>query len=197
MKEVKVEKLTRADGGELLELFTCAFRGHPLSRAAGIPPEKIGILIKAFYDLFAADAIPLLCGIRRDNRLVCASLSTDSGTKPPLFALLRFIVTLRWYLGRRITKGFMTVSRQMPKYGKRYLELELFGTLPSCRRQGLGRRMMRFLYAEARRREYGGVTLATDSNSPAFQFYLKEGFHGDREIPFGNTTLSCMRLEFS
>jgi len=88
------------------------------------------------------------------------------------------------------------VVREEPKYEGRYLELIIFGTLPAYQRQGLGRKMLNFLYNEAKSEEYKGVILVADRNTPAFSLYLKEGFIVDREFAMGEATLCWMRLTF-
>jgi ribosomal protein S18 acetylase RimI-like enzyme len=109
---------------------------------------------------------------------------------------MSFIFALAQALGWRITREFEAVVREEPKYEGRYLELVVFGTLPAYQRQGLGRKMLNFLYNEAKREGYKGVILVADRNSPAFNLYLKEGFSVDRVFIMGGATLCWMRLVF-
>ena len=196
IENVEVEQLGVSDKLELLELFTQAFKEHPLIPALDAKAEATEPLMKAFLDCFGGPKSCLLCGVRQDNKLVCASVSLDSTVEPSKPALMRFIFALWRALGWRIAKEFEVVHKAEPKYKERYLELVVFGTLPSYQRQGLGRKMLNFLYNEAKREEYKGIILVADRNTPAFQLYLKEGFMVDREFAIGEAPMCWMRLAF-
>ena len=196
IENVEVDQLGVSDKLELLELFTQAFKEHPLIPALDAKAEATEPLIKAFLDCFGGAKRTLLYGVRQDNKLVCASVSLDSTVEPSKPALMRFIFALWRALGWRIAKEFEAVHKAEPKYKERYLELVVFGTLPSYQRQGLGRKLLNFLYNEAKREEYKGVILVADRNTPAFQLYLKEGFMVDREFAIGEAPMCWMRLVF-
>lgn len=195
-KKVEIERLEFSDKLELLELLTQAFKEHPLIPALGAKPEATGPLMNAFLDCFGGAKRALLYGIRKDNELVCASVSLDSTIEPSKPALIRFIFSLYRALGWRIAKEFEVVHKEEPKYEERYLELVILGTLPAYQRQGLGRKMLNFLYNEAKRGNYKGVILVADRNTPAFQLYSKEGFMVDKDFAMGETTMCWMRLTF-
>lgn len=195
-ENVEVERLGRSNRLELLELLTQAFKEHPLIPALDAKPEATAPLMNAFLDCFGGTRRVLLYGIRKDNKLVCASLSLDSTVEPSKPALMRFILSLYRALGWRIAREFEVVHKEEPKYEDHYLEMVIFGTLPAYQRQGLGRKMLHFLYNEAKREGYKGVILVADRNTPAFNLYLKEGFVADKEFAMGEATLCWMRLVF-
>ncbi len=193
MTENAVEQLRDADKPELLELLTQAFQEHPLIPALGVKPEATRPVMKAFLDCFGGTSESLLYGIHQDNKLVCASLSLDSAIEPSPPALTRLIFSLHQILGQRVVKEFALVVKEEPKYEDHYLELVILGTLPAYQKQGLGRKMLHFLYDEARGRDYKGLTLVADCNSHAFQLYVREEFIVDKELTIEGTTLCWMR----
>ena len=195
-ENVEVERLRGSDKPGLLDLFTEAFKEHPLIPALGVKPEATGPVMNAFLDCFGGAERVLLYGIRKDNKLVCASVSLDSTVEPSKPALMSFIFSLYQALGWRIVREFEVVHKEEPKYEDRYLELIILGTLPAYQKQGLGRNMLLFLYNEARREGYKGVILVADRNTPALNLYLKEGFVVDKEFAMGEATLCWMRLVF-
>lgn len=196
VETVEVEQLKNSDRLELLELFTQAFKEHSLFPALDAKPEATGPLMKAFLDCFGGVNSVLLYGLRKEHNLVCASVSLNSKVEPSKPALMGFILALYRALGWRIAKEFEVVHKEEPIYEDRYLELLIFGTLPSYQRQGLGRKMLSFLYNEAKKEDYKGIILVTDRNAPAFQLYLKEGFVVDKEFAMEEATLCWMRLAF-
>ena len=195
-ENVEVERLESSDKPELLNLFTQVFEEHPLIPAVGAKPEATRPVMNAFLDCFGGTRNSLLCGIRKDNKLACATVSLDSTVRPSKSALIGFIFALVQAVGWRMVREFEAVVREEPKYEDRYLELIIFGTLPAYQRQGLGRKMLNFLYNEAKRQGYKGVILVADRNTPAFNLYLKEGFSVDRVFIMGEATLCWMHLVF-
>lgn len=194
MEETKIERLWRlADRVEVLDLFTRAFREHPLIPALGTQTKNTRALMKAFLDFFGGTNTARLYGIRKDDRLVCASLSVDSTDEPSIFALIRFLLALCRAVGWHASKELEVVHKKEPKYKGSYLELVLLGTLPEYQCQGFGRRMLRFLCDEAEQKGYMGVILVADRDTPAYGFYLREGFKVDKEFVTGETILCWMR----
>lgn len=55
--------------------------------------------------------------------------------------------------------------------------------------------MLRFLYDFAKERGYQGIILGVAKETPAYRFYLKEGFVVDKEVLLGNMPLANMRRE--
>jgi ribosomal protein S18 acetylase RimI-like enzyme len=82
----------------------------------------------------------------------------------------------------------------MKSYEERYLELVLLGTLPEYQKRGYGWKIMHFLYSLAEREGFKGVILVANRDTPAYHFYLKEGFTVDREFKAGEVTLCWMLL---
>ena len=195
-ENVEVEQLGASNKLELIELFTQAFKEHPLIPALNAKPEATEPLMNAFLDCFGGTKRALLYGIRKDSKLVCASVSLDSTVEPSKPALMRFALALWRALGWRIVREFEVVHKEEPRYEDRYLELVILGTLPAYQQQGFGRKILNFLYDEAKREEYRGVILVADRNTPAFQLYSKEGFVVDKEFAIGKETMCWMRLVF-
>jgi ribosomal protein S18 acetylase RimI-like enzyme len=196
MGEVKIERLEKSDIPKLLELFAQAFREYPLLPALRVKPEKTRGVMKAFLDFFGGTKNSWLYGVRKNDKLVCASLSVDSTTEPSALALIRFILSLAWTLGWHAGRELEAVHKEEPKYKERYLELVILGTLPAYQKQGFGRRMLHFLYDKAKKEDHKGIILVATCDTPAFHFYLKEGFIVEKEITIGDTTLCWMRLIF-
>ena len=76
---------------------------------------------------------------------------------------------------------------------ERRLELMLLGTRGDYQGQGLGRTMLRHLFGFARERDYSSVVLETAKQTPAFGFYLREGFKVEKEISLPAMPLCMMR----
>jgi ribosomal protein S18 acetylase RimI-like enzyme len=193
-----IERLGSSDFPALLNLFTEAFADYPLNRALGISkPEAVRRLMKAFLDFFGGAKSGRLHGIREDDKIVCASLSVDSTEEPGFFRLMRFILSLTLAVGWKAAERLGRVAHeQAPKYKERYLELVQLATLPAYQGRGLGRKMLRFLYDEARKEGYKGVTLVTVRDTPAFRLYLGEGFVVEKEIGLEDIKVCHMRLVF-
>lgn len=75
---------------------------------------------------------------------------------------------------------------------ERRLELMLLGTRGDYQGQGLGRTMLRNLFGFARERGYASVVLETAKQTPAFGFYLREGFEVEKEISLPTMPLCMM-----
>lgn len=197
IKEFKIEQLKKTDMLELIDLFTQAFDiNHPLIPALKIKPEATRKVIKASLDFFCNFKSYYLYGIRKDNKLICASLSLDSTIKPSIFSLIRFAIVLILTLGWH-SREFKIIHKEGKKYKGKYLNLILLGTLPAYQKQGFGRKMLHFLQKKAKEEKYKGVILITNKDLPAFHFYLKEGYIIDKEFKVSGTTFCCMRLEFN
>ena len=116
IESVEIERLRGSDKPELLELFTQAFRGHPMVPTLGAKPEATRTVMKAFLNFFGGTKSSLLYGIWRDNKLACASLYLDSTIKPSTLALIRFTFSMFRVSGWRAGKEFEVVHKQEPKY---------------------------------------------------------------------------------
>ncbi len=193
MGEPMIERLHLSAKPALLNVFTEAFVEQAFMPSIGRRPDTIRAVMKAFLRFYGRSRSLMLHGIRRDDRLVCGSVSADATEEPTVLAAILFFVELVRALGWRTTTEFGTIARERPKYDERYLELILLGTSPSCQRHGLGRRMLRFICDEAKRRDYAGVILLTNRAAPAFRLYTEFGFTVDSEFPFADVTLCWMR----
>ncbi len=207
---VKLDPFNPSIRAELLDLYIKAFANYPFISILYTSPEVLKSFMKFLLDFNLSNRSVLLYGIRVDNRLICASISVDSKCKYPLSVLIRSIFPIAyvllkhvrelWIIRREMLKEIPSRDRMhlmtsyRPKYVKRYLELAILGTLPEYQRQGYGRKMLHFLYNEAKQREYSGIILITARDTPAFHFYLKEGFIVDKEIQLEHATLCWMRL---
>lgn len=195
INELKVEQLNYSNRHELLDLFTYAFTGHhTLVPALSSKPNATRVVMKAFIRFFGGTTHSYLYGIRKNGRLLCGSVSVDSSSEPSFLALIRFIFSLTLALGWRSSKELELIHREEPKYGPRYLELVILGTLPSWQRKGLGRKMLWFLYNLTEELKYKGVILVADQNTPAFNLYLKEGFSINKKVKIRGRSLCWMRL---
>ncbi len=188
-----IERLQLSARPALLDVFTQSFGKQAFIPSIGRRPETIRAVMKGFLRFFGRYRSLLLYGIRRDDRLVCGLVSADATEEPTVFSAILFFVELVGALGWRTTTEFGTIHKAQPKYEERYLELVLLGTSPSCQRLGLGRRMLRFICDEAKRRDYAGVILLTDRAAPAFRLYTDFGFVVDTEFLFAGVTLCWMR----
>ncbi|MFC1466714.1 MAG: GNAT family N-acetyltransferase [Candidatus Brachytrichaceae bacterium NZ_4S206] len=195
MGEMQVEQLEHSSKSEVLDVFTQAFAERPLIPAVGTQTKNVQGVLKAFLDFFGGTKQAQLHGIRESSRLVCAALSVDASEEPSAFALFRFISALSRAMGWRAAKELEVVHKERPKHTGHYLELVLLGTLPEYQGRGFGRGMLRFLIETAKRQGFKGVILVADRDTPAFRFYLKEGFTADKEFTLGETALCWMRYE--
>jgi len=195
-ENVEVEQLKGSDRLELVELLAQAFTGHPLIPALGAKPEANRAVMRALVDFFGGTEGSLLYGIRRDDKLVCASLSIDSTVEPSTLPLMKFIFSLGIALGWEAGRGLEAVQKEEPEYEGRYLELVLIGTLLAYQRQGLARKVLHFLFDEAKRQEYKGIIVVADRNTPAYDLFLKEGFTAEKEFITGEIAQCWMRLSF-
>jgi len=188
-----IEELHLSARPALLDVFTRAFTAQAFMPSIGSRPGTVRAVMKAFLRFFGRYRSLALRGIRLDGRIVCGSVSTDATEEPSILSVGIFLVELVRALGWHTTTEFDTIHKEQPKYDGRYLELVLLGTLPSCQGRGLGRRMLRSVCDEAKRRGLAGVILLTSRDAPAFRLYTKFGFTVDNEFPFGDVTLCWMR----
>ena len=107
--------------------------------------------------------------------------------------MLRFVKRLAAILGWRQTARFFMLFQKRPRHKQRYLELLLLGTVPACHGRGLGRTLMTFLYDFAHRNGFEGVLLDVARGTPAYGFYMKEGFVTDKEQTINGQPLCHMR----
>jgi len=196
LETIMVEQLKASDKPELVELFIQAFEEHPLIPTLGAQQALAKQGMNAFLDCFGGTESSVAYGIRKDDKIISALLCLDADAEPSRPALMQLILFLSRTVGWDTIKGFEVIAREEPKYQERYLEVMIFGTLPLYQKQGFGRRVLQFLYDEAKRLDYKGLTLLADRKTPAFQLYSKEGFVVDRDFTVGGANLCWMRLVF-
>ncbi len=185
--------LTRRARGELVSVLAQAFAQHPMVPALGGRADDASALIRVLVDFHWGMKSLLLCGIRMDEGLVCVLMGADSREVPSLWSLARLAWGVTRAVGRRAIGPLLDVERCKPLYQERYFELVILATVTSRQRQGLGRRLLHFLYDQAKRGGYDGIMLFVDQDTPAFGLYRSEGFGVDREIEVAQQRLCWMR----
>ena len=189
-----VERLDISQKSEVLGVLRQAFATHPML-PPGTPIETTEAMLELIIDSFGPTEKARLYGIRKECALACVSFSVDPHNEPKGIAIIHFLFRLFRILGWRLTKDFVRALSKRPKYEDSYLDLTLLGTLPTYHRQGLGRKMLRFLYDFAKEQDYCGVILAVAKDTPAHYFYLKEGFVIDKEVSLDTIALCNMRRD--
>jgi ribosomal protein S18 acetylase RimI-like enzyme len=189
-----IEKLDIADKAEMLGVLRQAFATHPML-PQGTPVQTTEAMLGLMIDSFGGSGKAYLYGIRKEGILACVSFSVDAHYEPKGIAMIWFFLRLFQILGWQLTKNFISVFSHRPKYMNSYLDLTLLGTLPDYHGQGLGRMMLRFLYDFARDNVYHGIILGVAKETPAYHFYIKEGFAVDKEVFLANMLLCHMRRE--
>lgn len=187
-----IETLDRANRDEIVEVFGAAFREHPL-----LPADPSGrrsrLMATSLLDAFASAPDVRLFGVRREGRLDCAAFVFDADYEPRGLALILLLFRMVRVLGWRMSRTFGKVLSEKPSGEGRRLELMILGTRTECQGQGLGRAMMHHIYEFARGRGYQSVVLEVAKETPAFGFYLREGFLVDKEIALPIMPLCLVR----
>jgi len=96
-------------------------------------------------------------------------------------------------VGLRMCGTMARVMSEKREGDERRLELMLLGTHGDYQGQGLGRAMLRHLFGFAREKGYASVVLEAPKQTPAYAFYLSEGFELEKEIPLPKMPLCMMR----
>lgn len=183
-----------ADKAKALGVLKHAFAHHPILPASA-PLETSEAILALMLDTFGGTSKAWLHGLRMDNTLACVAFSVDAQFEPRGLAMLSFFFRLFRALGWRMSWEFIKAFSARPKYADRYLELLLLGTLPSFQAQKLGKTMMEFLYGFAREQGYRGVILGVAAKTPAYRFYVKEGFVVDSKVVLNTIPLCNMRRD--
>ena len=189
-----IETLDISKSSEALNVLKQAFADHPVL-PPGTPLKTREAVLKLMLDTFGSAENAWLHGIHKDAVPVCVAFSLDSQSEPQLSAILWFFFKLFRLLGWRMTREFIRAFSKREKYDDCYLELWLLGTLPAFQGQGLGKTMLEFLYDFAEEHGYSGVILSAAKETPAFRFYVKEGFVVDSEIAMNNVPVCNMRRD--
>ena len=150
-------------------------------------------LATAVLDAFAAAPDSRLFGIRRDGQVDCAAFVYDAVYEPHGLTLILFLIRMVRVVGWRMTRTMAQVLSEKPEREERRLELMILGTRARCQKLGLGRSMMHHVYAFARGRGYQSVVLQVAKETPAFGFYLREGFLVEKELALPTMPLCLLR----
>ncbi|MGK7926905.1 MAG: GNAT family N-acetyltransferase [Spirulina sp.] len=188
----RIETLTEARRGEAIDVLMNAFRDHPM-----LPPDPTGrrwhLMSVAILNAFAGAPDATIFGISRDRKLACVAFVFAEGYEPSGLALVWFLWRMLRSLGLRRFREMGRVMSQKRGGNERRLELMLLGTHSDYQGQGLGRTMLHHLFSFARERGYASVVLETSKPTPAFGFYLREGFEVEKEISLLTMPLCLMR----
>ena len=138
----------------------------------------------------------LLYGMRKEGKLVCAVLAVDSSSEPSSLPLMRFIFSLALAMGLEAGQGMEAARKEAPEEPGRFLEVNLIGILPEYRRQGIGKQMLDFLRAEAKRQGFDGLVAIAIRDSAGFNLYRSVGFVLEKEFATAGTPQCWMRLRF-
>jgi ribosomal protein S18 acetylase RimI-like enzyme len=193
MQGPMAERLTRRGREDLTSVLARACVQDPMMLALGGSAGDSGAMVKALVDFHWGMKSLLLCGIRMDEGLVCGSLCVDLREDPSLLALSRLAWSVTRAVGWAAIGPLLDTQRHKPLYRERHLELVAVGTLPTRQGQGLGRRLLHFLYKQAMKEGYDGVLLLTDRSGPAFNLYISEGFEVEREFELAKQKLCWMQ----
>ncbi len=176
----------------MLKVLKQAFASHPML-PPGTPIKKTEAMLELLIDSFGRAGKAYFYGILKDGELACVSFSVDSRYEPKGIAMAQFFFKFFRILGWKLTKDFIIGLSKRPKYKDPYFDLTLLGTLPDHHGKGLGKAMLGFLYDVAKKDGYSGVILGVAKETPAYHFYLKEGFVVDKEVSIGGMPLCHMR----
>jgi hypothetical protein len=199
-EKLKVNKLKKSDNGEMLEVFTQAFKDTPNMPIICEKPEETKKIIENILAIYGAIDSTLRHGIREKNKLVCAAFSVDTKINP-IIILGRIMFSLPYILklkriGLRCFKEFLITRREMPKYNNRCLELMLFGTLLGYQTKGFGNEMLQFLYKDAKKKNYQGIVGFTRPDKPAYlSLYKKHGWIIDKEFNIKDKKFAWVRIK--
>jgi ribosomal protein S18 acetylase RimI-like enzyme len=190
--DVQVKPLEASEQESVLSLMCEAFKEHPML-PSGTPFRVTQTLFKFMFDKFGSKDSACIHGIKdTGNNLVCAALTLSSADEPTLWEAMRYTLSFFRILGWNLALSFLQVNAAKPKRKEPFLELLLLGTSPSYQKAGLGREMLRYLYQYAEEKGYAGITLETAKNSPAYEFFSREGFIADKTIYIKTMPLCLM-----
>jgi ribosomal protein S18 acetylase RimI-like enzyme len=154
-------------------------------------------MVSTLLNTFAAAPDAQLFGVRQDGRLDCAAFVFDASYQPRGFTLILFLIRMVRVLGWRMSHAFAQVLSEKPEREERQLELMLIGTRTDCQQQGFGRAMIHHILKFAHDKGYQSVVLEVAKETPAFSFYLREGFLVDKEVSLPMMPLCFLRRPLS
>ena len=187
-----IETLDRSNQPEIVEVFGGAFHDHPL-----MPPDPSGRrarrLVKSLLAAFAAAPNAQVFGIRREGRVVSAAFVFDAAYEPRGLTLVLLLMRMLRMLGWRLCRTFARIMASKPEASDRGLELMILGTRVDFQGQGLGRELLQHVLEFAHDEGYQSVVLEVAKETPAFGFYLREGFRLQKEIDLPTMPLCFLR----
>lgn len=191
-----IETLEWQRQDEFIDVIGAAFREHP-----HIPPDPSGRrsrrLASSILSAFKLAPNAHLFGIRCDGRVDCAAFVFDADYEPRGWRLLLFMIRMLQVVGWGKCRVFSQVMAAKPQRQGRQLELMLLGTRIGYQQQGYGRAMIRHVLEFARGQGYASVVLEVAKETPAFGFYLSEGFISDKEVDLPIMPLCFLRCPLS
>ena len=184
--------LDAANQPDFTETIAVAFSDHPM-----MPPDASGErsrrMVRSMLQAFTAAPEARLLGIRREGNLECAAFVYDASYEPRGWRLAIFLFQMFRVLGWSMSRTFARVLSAKPASDERQLELMLLGTRTEAQGQGLGRVMLRHIIEFARNHGYDSVVLEVAKETPAYGFYIREGFSVDKEISLPMATLCFLK----
>lgn len=187
-----IETLEEAHKSAFVETISVAFADHPMM-PPGLSADKSRRWVNTMLRAFTKAPDARLFGIRRNGNLDCAAFVYDAAFEPRGWQLMFFLFQMLRVFGWGLSLTFARVLSKKPKRKGRPLELLLLGTRTSAQGQGLGRSMLRHIFDFADLRGYDSVILEVAKDTPAFGFYLREGFLVDKEVALSTTPLCFLR----
>lgn len=189
---MKIETIDFQDREDAVEVLGAAFAGHALL-PGDLSGEKSGRLCRALIEALSDAPDRELLGIFHENQLACVSFVHDAAHEPGGIKLFRLLYQMCRVLGFGKMLSFARVLSEKIEGEEKRLELLLLATRPGCQGLGLGRSMIRHIFDLARDRNYESVVLEVAKETPAFDFYLEEGFVVEKEIQLPTTPLCLVR----
>ena len=187
-----VETLGPEHRSEVEEVIGSAFIDHPM-----LPVDPSGrrsrLMAESLLNTFAGAPDAHTLGIRQDGRIACAAFVYDGSYEPRGLALVRFLFRMLRVAGWRMVVSLPALVTARHSGDERQLELLLLGTRTDSQAKGFGRQMLRHVIELARQRGYDAVVLEVAKETPAYPFYLREGFQLEKEVELPIMPLCLLR----
>ena len=187
-----IETLGPENRSEVEEAIASAFVDHPM-----LPVDPSGsksrLMAETILNTFAQAPDAHTFGIRQDGKVDCAAFVYDGKYEPRGWTLVTFGFRMLQIAGWRMLRSLPAILSAKHTEGDRQLELMLLGTRTDCQAEGLGRQMLRHVIEFARVRSYDAVVLEVAKETPAYPFYLREGFQLEKEVDLPSMPLCLLR----
>ncbi len=190
---LKLKVLSPDDYEKALELFTLSFSDMPQLPALHDTPGHTKSVMRLLFNLHENTNQIFRYGLTINGHLISAAHCIDAAAQPTKRRLLSFAFLLFRVSGFKILRQLLTYNKHKPFYDTSNLEIMLYGTLPDYQKQGYGKLLMDYIYAQAKKQGYAGVTGVTNKSKPAYAFYMKNKWFVDTEFSIGNHTLCWVR----